>query len=123
MLATRYSGNLDFMDDQNSLLVDYKLVHTGPSVPPYDSTALWAEPSVQHAAELMRRLYDNQDWAREPGAKAPADAQRRLSLAAAGQRFTERLNEIKATGLGLAAASYIDKESLVGNVDVDNMPV
>jgi glycosyltransferase involved in cell wall biosynthesis len=56
VIATRYSGNLDFMDDQNSLLVDYKLVHTGPSVPPYDSTALWAEPSVEHAAQLMRRL-------------------------------------------------------------------
>ena len=36
VIATRYSGNLDFMDDQNSLLVDYKLVRTGRSVPPYD---------------------------------------------------------------------------------------
>lgn len=55
------------------------------------------------------------------GARARADAQKRLSLASAGQRFTERLNEIKATGLGLAAASYKDKEYRIGNVDVDNM--
>jgi glycosyltransferase involved in cell wall biosynthesis len=123
VIATRYSGNLDFMDDQNSLLVDYKLVHTGPSVPPYDSTALWAEPSVEHAAQLMRRLHDNQDWARELGAKARADTQSRFSLATAGQRFMERLGEIKATRLGLVSASYIDKESFAGNADVDNLPV
>ena len=31
VIATRYSGNLDFMDDANSLLVDYQLVPVGKS--------------------------------------------------------------------------------------------
>ncbi len=95
VIATRYSGNLDFMDDANSLLVDYKLVTLGRPVPPYDAAARWAEPSVDHAARLMRRLYDNQGYAAELGAAARRDAERRLSLDAAGRRFTRRLEAIR----------------------------
>ena len=96
VVATRYSGNLDFMDDGNSLLVDCDLVRVGRAVPPYDADSRWAEPSVEHAARHMRRLVDDRGWAAELGARAGADAERRLSLAAAGQRFAARLAEIKA---------------------------
>ncbi len=95
VVATRYSGNLDFMDDANSLLVDYKLVTLGKPVPPYDAEARWAEPSVDHAARLMRQLYDNQGYAAELGATARLDAEKRLSLDVAGQRFAERLEAIR----------------------------
>ncbi len=84
-IATRYSGNLDFMDDDNSLLVDCEIVPLGRRIPPYDASAYWAEPSVDHAAALMRRVYENQAWAAELGAKGQADARTRLSLEAAGQ--------------------------------------
>ncbi len=57
VVATRYSGNLDFMDDGNSRLVDYELVPLGQPLPPYDAIARWAEPSLDHAARLMRRVY------------------------------------------------------------------
>jgi glycosyltransferase involved in cell wall biosynthesis len=95
VIATRYSGNLDFMDDGNSLLVDYDLVQLGRPVPPYDQDACWAEPSIGHAAQLMRRLYDNRPWAGQLGAAAQRDARVRLAPAAAGKRFMQRLAEIK----------------------------
>jgi glycosyltransferase involved in cell wall biosynthesis len=95
VIATRYSGNLDFMDDENSLLVDYKLIQLDRPVPPYDASAYWADPSVDHAARLMRRVYENPDWAAELGAKAQFDARTRLSVEAAGQRMAARLAEIK----------------------------
>ena len=41
-------------------------------IPPYDADLEWAEPSEQHAAELMRRVYDNQAWATEVGARGKA---------------------------------------------------
>lgn len=94
VVATRYSGNLDFMDDSNSLLVDHTLTDVGPGNPPYDASAQWATPSVDHAAKLMRELYDNQVWAAELGAKARADAVGRLSVETAGQRMRKRLEEI-----------------------------
>ena len=98
VIATRYSGNLDFMDDGNSLLVDYELVPLGRPIPPYDAAARWAEPSLDHAAGLMRRLYEDRAWAAELGEKARADASARFSLAAAGERFIARLAAIKDSG-------------------------
>jgi FkbM family methyltransferase len=96
VIATNFSGNVDFMDESNSLLVPYKLVKLGKPIPPYDADLEWAEPSVEHAAQLMRRVYDNQQWAREVGARGKASAEANLSLDAAGRRIAARLEEIKA---------------------------
>lgn len=56
VIATRYSGNLDFMDDESSLLVDFT-----KSCPPstqfhYPTDSSWAEPDVKHAAEYMFQI-------------------------------------------------------------------
>ncbi|MGJ7553807.1 glycosyltransferase family 4 protein [Variovorax sp. RB3P1] len=96
VIATNFSGNVDFMDDGNSLLVPYELVKLGKPIPPYDADLEWAEPSIEHAARLMRRVYDNQAWAREIGARAKASAEANLSLEAAGHRIKTRLEEIEA---------------------------
>ena len=55
VIATAYSGNLDFMTKSNSLLVDYRMVPIGSGANPYPPDGLWAEPDVDHAAALMRR--------------------------------------------------------------------
>jgi glycosyltransferase involved in cell wall biosynthesis len=94
VIATRYSGNLDFMNDTNSLLVDYELVQLGTDFPPYAATGRWAEPSIKHAAQLMRRIFENQTWAKALGSRAKADAEITFSYKAAGQRFAKRLREI-----------------------------
>lgn len=96
VIATNFSGNVDFMDDSNSLLVPYKLVKLGKPIPPYDADLEWAEPSIEHAAQLMRRVYDNQAWAREVGARGKASAEANLSLDAAGRRIAARLDEIRS---------------------------
>ncbi|MDM0028702.1 glycosyltransferase [Variovorax saccharolyticus] len=96
VIATNFSGNVDFMDESNSLLVRYELVKLGKPIPPYDAELEWAEPSVEHAAQLMRRVYEDQDWAREIGARGKVSAETNLSLPAAGRRIAGRLDEIKA---------------------------
>jgi glycosyltransferase involved in cell wall biosynthesis len=96
VIATNFSGNVDFMDDGNSLLVPYELVKLGKPIPPYDADLEWAEPSIEHAARLMRRVHEHQAWAREIGARAKASAEANLSLQAAGRRIKARLEEIEA---------------------------
>lgn len=96
VIATNFSGNVDFMDDGNSLLVPYELVKLGKPIPPYGADLEWAEPSVEHAARFMRRLYDDQAWGRELGARAKTSAETNLSLEAAGRRIKARLEEIEA---------------------------
>ncbi|MDP9994301.1 glycosyltransferase involved in cell wall biosynthesis [Variovorax boronicumulans] len=94
VIATGFSGNMDFMDEENSLLVSYERVKVGRPIPPYDAELEWAEPSVEHAAQLLRQLYAEPEWAREVGARGKLSAQKKLSLESAGQRIAARLNEI-----------------------------
>jgi glycosyltransferase involved in cell wall biosynthesis len=94
-IATRFSGNVDFMNDQNSLLVDYRLIPLGRSYPPYDDANMtWAEPSEEHAARLMRQLFDNRSFARKLGASGMVDLQRKLSVGTTGRKMRERLEAI-----------------------------
>jgi glycosyltransferase involved in cell wall biosynthesis len=71
VIATGYSGNLDFMDIHSAWLVDHAVVSTPCPHGPYPAGSRWSEPSVAHAAELMR------------GAENPA---RREALGAAARR-------------------------------------
>lgn len=97
VIATRYSGNIDFMDDNNSLLVPCEMVTLGRDIEPYDAGLSWAEPSLSRAAELMRELFDDQAWARMLGQRAQADARSRLSVETAGRKAASRLAEIRET--------------------------
>lgn len=95
VIATNFSGNVDFMDDQNSLLVPYELVTLKQAIPPYEAGLQWAEPSTQEAARLMRRVFENQEWARELGTRGRVSAESNLSLQAAGRQIAARLAEIR----------------------------
>jgi glycosyltransferase involved in cell wall biosynthesis len=96
VIATNYSGNVDFMNTSNSLLVPFELVKLGRQLPPYDADLMWAEPSIEHAAALMRRIVDEPVWARELGARAKVSAETALSVEAAARKVEQRLAEIRA---------------------------
>lgn len=55
VIATGYSGNLDFMNSSNSLLIDYQLV-TIKEGGPYAGCGMWAEPDIESAAQAMRQI-------------------------------------------------------------------
>lgn len=59
VIATRYSGNLDFMDDSCSILIDAELVPVTGGQGVYPPTAHWADPDLDQAAAAMRRLVDD----------------------------------------------------------------
>lgn len=60
VVATGWSGNTDFMDGDNSLLVPYELVPVADEAGIY-SGSIWADPDVEAAADLLRRLADDPD--------------------------------------------------------------
>ncbi len=95
VIATGYSGNLDFMTDENSLLVDFSLKPIGSGSPPYPAEAEWAEPSVEHAAALMRLVVDDPDAAAALGARAAADIRRTHSPLMVGELMNERLEHLR----------------------------
>jgi glycosyltransferase involved in cell wall biosynthesis len=96
VIATGYSGNLDFMHDGNSLLVEHRLVPLRDAPPPYDVEARWAEPSEEHAAALMRQIWQDPAAAAALGARARADITATCSMQAAGARLAAQLARLHA---------------------------
>jgi glycosyltransferase involved in cell wall biosynthesis len=62
VLATRYSGNLDFMDDDCAVLVDARLAAVVGGQGVYPPAARWADPDLDQAAASMRRLVSDAAW-------------------------------------------------------------
>ena len=85
---------MDFMNEENSLLVDYEMVEITEDRPIYARGNRWAEPSVEHAAALMRDVFENPARARARATCAQPAIQRLLSLEAAGKRMRSRLEQI-----------------------------
>lgn len=94
VIATNYSGNLDFMTEQNSFLVPWSPVLVGTGAGGYDPVATWAEPDEQEAVRMLRFVYENQREARVRGAQAMMDIERGFSEQAAGAIMKSRLEEI-----------------------------
>ena len=94
-IATGYSGNLDFMTGDNSFLVNYERVVLDRDLPPYPRGGVWAEPSVGHAAELMRRVVARPAEARAVAARGRETIARQLSPEAIARRLAARVEEIR----------------------------
>ncbi|HJU25379.1 MAG TPA: glycosyltransferase family 4 protein [Rhodanobacteraceae bacterium] len=94
VIATSYSGNLDFMDRDNSLLVDCKMIPLRDGDYPYWRGQHWADPDVTHAARLMRQVYENRELARQIGAAAAKSLRRSNSRSVCAEAATARLAEI-----------------------------
>ena len=63
VIATRHSGNLQYMNERNSFLVDAKLVAVPAGVEAYPRGAIWADPDLDHAASLMRLVTEKPEEA------------------------------------------------------------
>lgn len=93
-IATGFGGNLDFMDAENSYLVRHDWARVGDDAHPYPPDGEWAEPDLQHAAELMREVFENPAEAAARGKAGAASIRRTNSAETAGRSMTRRLETI-----------------------------
>ena len=61
VIATNYSGNLEYMSTSNSLLVKYKLIKINKNEYIHSKNQHWADPDLDHAAFLMKTISDDKD--------------------------------------------------------------
>jgi glycosyltransferase involved in cell wall biosynthesis/SAM-dependent methyltransferase len=99
VIATAYSGNLDFMTEGNSYLVPHTMVQIGPGANPYPANQEWAEPDLDHASVLMRQVFENPELAALRGRRAADDIRRTHSPEAAGQALKLKIGEAKRASL------------------------
>ena len=102
VIATGYSGNREYMDARNSLLVDYEITELqedyGPwGVPPfYDKGNFWAEPCIEQTTGWMQWVVQHPDEAGLIGAQGRRDIQARLNPQVTRGKILARIHEIES---------------------------
>ena len=89
VVATGWSGNLEFMTKENSLLIPYRLVPVNDWQGLYDGRNQWAEPDVGRASAALSELYERPLLRRSIGAKAAEDTTKMFDLS----RFNSAVRE------------------------------
>jgi glycosyltransferase involved in cell wall biosynthesis len=94
VIATNYSGNLEFMNDMNSCLVSYKKIPIKKNAYPncnqdYNNRD-WADPDINEAASYMKKIKDNKAF-REKIAKQALIDMKRFTLKNQQQAILKRL--------------------------------
>ena len=103
VIATGWSGNMDFMTPEDSCLVGHALVpvlatHDAYRPEAIGSGQVWAEPSITEAAAWMRRLADDEPLRRRIGAEARAAMDARRSQVLEGRVLAD-LAQAAATSM------------------------
>ena len=93
VIATGYSGNLEFMKSENSWLVDHQLIPVRDGGRIYQSGE-WAEPSEEHAVRLMREVFEDRAAAQDRARHGTREVIEQLSPGVIGARMKARLDEI-----------------------------
>ena len=94
VVATGWSGNLDFMSPSSACLVGYDLVGVDGALPVYKASTLrepvrWADPDVNEAALWLQELVRNPDRRMRIGQAAKAQIAKYNDQAAAGAALAE----------------------------------
>lgn len=94
VIGTAYSGNMDYMTEENSCPVSYTLVKVKEGEYPHAEGQVWAEPDIDEAVSWMLKLIDDPQFGAEIGKKASRTIRVYFSYRAMGLRYLLRLKEI-----------------------------
>lgn len=93
VIGTGWSGNLEFMNESNSILIGHHFVTVEPEQYPGGGGARWAEVDIGQAAQAMRELVQHPERARAIGSRAKQDVNERLCPARLGRELAARLEQ------------------------------
>lgn len=95
VIATNYSGNLEFCHSDNCWLIDYTETYLSESdyifVVPGQK---WAEPHISHAAQAMRECFENREIREQKQNAAESYVRERFSNSTISDRYKQRLDLI-----------------------------
>lgn len=94
VIATAYSGNMDFTTPDTSYLVKYTLTELDQDYGVYEKGNFWAEPDLDSAAEQMRRVYGNREEALKTGERGKLYIREVMNPERSLQQTLKRLSEI-----------------------------
>ena len=84
-IGTNWSANLDFMNRDNSYLIDVERIVPAMARCPLYMGFNWALPSVSHLRKLMRQVYENRDESQRKGMIASKHIADNFNLSKVGE--------------------------------------
>jgi glycosyltransferase involved in cell wall biosynthesis len=95
VIATGWSGNLDFMNISNSLLVSFEMKEIDDEFGPYGKGQVWADPDLDHAAQQMATVFTDEALAHSIGEAAAHEIRTNFCPKKMGDLMRERLYRIR----------------------------
>ena len=125
VIATAYSGNLDFMTSENSFLVPCTEVEIGADAEPYPPDGKWAEPDLDYATRVMKAVASDPEQVELRAERAAIDIRHTHSPDAAAASIEARIAEGRADELvhRLRAPDSPGSEHLHHLIDLGGPPV
>ncbi len=94
VIATDYSGTRDFIDATTGFPVSYRLIPVKEHEYPFWESQIWAEPNLDHAAWLMRKIVSEPNKTKQVSLAGKHKILTEYSPARRGQLYQQRLKEI-----------------------------
>jgi glycosyltransferase involved in cell wall biosynthesis len=94
VIGTGWSGNVDFLSEETGFPIRYRLRPVGRAEYPF-AAGEWAEPDIEHAADVMRRLYRSGGASSRITLKAKQVVTSLFSRPSVGAKLVERLTAIE----------------------------
>ncbi len=91
VISTNWSATTEFLNETNGCPVDFKIVELEKSTGPYTQGQVWADPDCDHAAELMRKLFADSEFAKRIGNQAAASIRNQFAPHVVGKIYEKRL--------------------------------
>lgn len=93
-VATNWSSNTEFMNENVACMVDYELITIEKDMPPFKAGNRWADANLDQAAGYMKKLYEDKEYYEMIRKNAKEYAKEKLGMNQAAGRIRERLKEI-----------------------------
>src|SRR5690606_23499543 len=93
-VATNYSGNTEFMNEDNSFLIDYELGFIENPDTNFSPKTLWANPMMLDAVKKLKEVYKNEALRNQKATNSKWFIKETLSFDAVGSIIKNRLHYI-----------------------------
>lgn len=94
VITTNWSATTEFADETRACPVNYRLIKLKKTIGPYEKGNFWADADTSHAAEYMRRLWNDKEYRGEIGRNAQKYVSESLTYGRAAGIIKDRLREI-----------------------------
>jgi glycosyltransferase involved in cell wall biosynthesis len=85
VIATAYSGNMEFMNEHNSFLIPYKLITVNENDYPHNKNQFWADPDHHQAVKAMQIIFQKPEFRLRIAEQSYRDMRRYYSFSVMGK--------------------------------------